>query len=703
MDALSGNQKNIRQTSGESITPNQEAAGAQESEIQCIGGKEAIGRSEGSYLALVQNLPGIVYRLFPGEGNRMVFFNDAVREMTGFTPEELHHGEVCCIDPLIVPEDRPQIAETVKQAMINEQPFEIEYRLAHKDGTIRYFLERGRPVLSEQGDLCHIDGVIFDITSRKQVEELMRQSRNQLELQVEERTRELAAMNLELQKSQSLLKNMFAGLKDAILVVDPRTRTIIAANPATERVLGYTEDELIGRNTEMLHVDKGMYQKFGAETFAALDAKGAYHCEFQIRHKDGSLVHTEHTVSEVLDESGKRTGAVSSIRDITERKAAEKKLLTYQKQLRSLSSELSLTEQRERQKLAEDLHDSVAQLLVVSKFSLEEVQAKSPSGSWQTALEKVYQYLDEAMEQTRSLIFELSPPYLYAIGLKAGLGGLAERIGRAHNLQVDFSGDEIPEDALNEDACMLLYRSVQELLMNIVKHSGVSQAKLSLFKSGDAIRVEVEDEGSGCDLYSTVSYGNLEKKGGFGLLSIKERLLHLGGQFEISSKPGKGTRSTLTVPLQKEMVVPIAEHVAPIRVLIVDDHQMMREGLSLLLESQNFEIVGEAKDGEEAIRIARKTSPDVVIMDIEMPVTDGVEATRRILAALPEIRVIGLSMHRDKSRISQVLESGAAGFVLKDSAFQELNQAIHAVVNDKSIFLSAAIRNLFPDSGEQPF
>ena len=92
---MSEKQKNMRQAPDESITADQEGAGAQESESQCMWGEETIGSSEGSYLALVQNLPGIVYRLFPGEGSRMVFFNDAVREMTGFAPEELHHGERC--------------------------------------------------------------------------------------------------------------------------------------------------------------------------------------------------------------------------------------------------------------------------------------------------------------------------------------------------------------------------------------------------------------------------------------------------------------------------------------------------------------------------------------------------------------------------------------------------------------------------------
>ena len=522
--------------------------------------------------------------------------------------------------------------------------------------------------------------------------------------ELEERTGELAAKNVELKKSQYLLEKTFASLEEVVLLVDladPSTRRIVAANPAAKRVFGYSEEELIGRSTEMLHVNKAMCERFGSELAAALEAKGVCQCEFQMRHKDGSIILTEHTVSEILDESGKRTGAVSSIRDITERKAAEKKLLAYQDQLRSLSLKLSLIAERERRKLAEDLHDFVAQLLVLSKFNLEDVLAKSLSGAERIAIEEVCQYLDEAMKQTRLLMFELSPPALHGLGLKAGLGALAKRMGLAHNLQVDFCADEIPENSLNEDASILLYRSVQELLMNIFKHAGVSQAKVSLFKNGETIRVEVEDEGSGYDLSSAASDANVEKKGGFGLLSIKERLFHLGGQFEISSEPGKGTRVSLTVPLAKETVVTIAEDVAPIRVLIADDHQMMREGLRSLLESQNFEIVGEAKDGEEAVRITRETNPDVVIMDILMPVMDGIEATRRILAELPEIKIIGLSMNRDKFWISQALESGARGFVLKDSAFQELNQAIHAVVNDKSIFLSAAIRDLFPDSSEK--
>jgi signal transduction histidine kinase/ActR/RegA family two-component response regulator len=423
----------------------------------------------------------------------------------------------------------------------------------------------------------------------------------------------------------------------------------------------------------------------------------------ELRARVEMLLRTR-TLAEQLDDSHgdlelrvrKRTTELK--RKSSELEKLNKELLAYQKQLCILNSELVLSEERERRKFAEDLHDSIAQLLVLSKFNLDEARAELPSGSWQIALEEVCQYLDQAMEQTRSLMFELSPPELYTMGLQAGLGGLAERIERAHNLQIDFSADEIPADELNDDSTILLYRSVKELLVNIVKHAEVSRAKLSLFKEDNIIRVQVEDGGIGCDVSSIGDHSKVKKSGGFGLLSIKERLRHMGGQFDISSHPGKGTVITLTLPLPKEASVSAAEHVTPIRVVIADDHQMFREGLRSLLESQNFEIVGEAKDGEEAIRIAHETNPDAVVMDIEMPLMDGIEATRRIVAELPAIKVIGLSMNRDKFRISQALESGASGFVLKGSAFDELHRAIQTVLHEKTIFLSAGIRDMLSDT-----
>jgi DNA-binding NarL/FixJ family response regulator len=134
-----------------------------------------------------------------------------------------------------------------------------------------------------------------------------------------------------------------------------------------------------------------------------------------------------------------------------------------------------------------------------------------------------------------------------------------------------------------------------------------------------------------------------------------------------------------------------------IRILLADDHRILREGLrSLLAQQPDMELVGEAASGEEAVTLAHRLMPDVVIMDVVLPGIDGVEATRRIHAELREMKIIGLSMHSDRRYVSQMLRAGAIGYLVKDSAFEELNQAVRTVVTGRP-YLSAVITGTLVD------
>jgi DNA-binding NarL/FixJ family response regulator len=127
------------------------------------------------------------------------------------------------------------------------------------------------------------------------------------------------------------------------------------------------------------------------------------------------------------------------------------------------------------------------------------------------------------------------------------------------------------------------------------------------------------------------------------------------------------------------------------KVLLADDHKIVRDGLRNLLEKHaDIMVAGEAEDGREALQLARKLSPDVIIMDIAMPDLNGIEATRQIVAEFPGIKVVALSMHSDKRFVSEMLKAGASAYLLKDCAFEELITAIRTIMKGK-IYLSPGI------------
>ena len=127
------------------------------------------------------------------------------------------------------------------------------------------------------------------------------------------------------------------------------------------------------------------------------------------------------------------------------------------------------------------------------------------------------------------------------------------------------------------------------------------------------------------------------------------------------------------------------------RVMLADDHKIMREGIHALLENEpGIEVIGEADGGEKAVRMALERRPDVVLMDINMPDLSGIEATRRILADMPQVKVVALSMHSDRRFVREMLEAGAAGYLLKDAAFEELKNALLAVSRNQT-YLSPAL------------
>ena len=133
-----------------------------------------------------------------------------------------------------------------------------------------------------------------------------------------------------------------------------------------------------------------------------------------------------------------------------------------------------------------------------------------------------------------------------------------------------------------------------------------------------------------------------------------------------------------------------------IRLMLADDHRMLREGLRRSLSEEGFDVVGEAGDGDEAVRLAGQLLPDVVLMDVTMPDVDGVEATRRLHKSHPEIRVVMLTMHADESVIAEAIKAGAVGYLVKDCSTDEIADMIRMAANEDST-LSAGLAGAMLD------
>ncbi|MDJ0781883.1 MAG: CHASE4 domain-containing protein [Desulfosarcinaceae bacterium] len=236
------------------------------------------------------------------------------------------------------------------------------------------------------------------------------------------------------------------------------------------------------------------------------------------------------------------------ILEVEERKRSEAALQRTHAKLRSLSAELLLTEERERHRIATELHDRIGQALTLARLQVDALSAAAAEGSGGEDLDRVGDLLDQTLQDTRQLTFELSPPVLYELGLEAALEWLSEQFAQQHDLSIRFEDDGQPKP-LDASVRVFLFQATRELLFNVVKHAQASQVRVAVQRVDGAIRIAVNDNGLGFDAGRPAS--SADTNGGFGLFSIRERFHHLGGRLVIRSEPGKGSRLVLTAPLAR--------------------------------------------------------------------------------------------------------------------------------------------------------
>lgn len=360
----------------------------------------------------------------------------------------------------------------------------------------------------------------------------------------EREAEELGPTEGSLQGEEELYKAVVDTVADAIVINVGTQRVFV--NKAFLKLHGLdSESQVVGTRLDQFIVPEDR-QLVSERTLAPQQDQpvpGVY--EYRVRRSDGEVRTVETSATPIWYEGHPANLAV--LRDVTERKKAEQEIRKYREKLQALTIEVSLAEERERRRIAMGLHDDVGQLLAIAKVKLSELLQAETSGKSTGLVKEIRALIDQTIGTIRVLMFELSSPVLYSLGLDAALEQLAGQLQKQTGIRCHFTSDKQPRPA-SDQTSVVLYRIVRELVRNIEKHAQAHHVKMEVARVGDQVRITVEDDGVGFDT-SGIGRG-VGATGRFGLFSIQEQLQQLGGRLELKSAPGQGTRVGVVVPLQ---------------------------------------------------------------------------------------------------------------------------------------------------------
>lgn len=427
-----------------------------------------------------------------------------------------------------------------------------EFDFLRPNGSLGTMVVNSAPIYDRAGNVLSAVLTFRDITERKRMAEALRKSGEQLEIQVVRRTAQLRRTNEALLETNALLERIFNNAHVMTAYMDTAF-VFIRVNRAYAAADGRTPEFFTGRNHFDLYPNADN-EKIFRTVVRTGEPYFAYEKPFEYAERpERGVTYWDWSLQPVRDASGEVDGLVLFLVNVTERCETEMQIMDYQEQLRSLVVQAALTEQRERRRIATALHDSIGQALAVSQMKLGEIRRfLSPQGAPAQAsatgtVDFVRELIEQSLESTHALIFELSPPSLYQYGLEAALDQLCRNMSEQHQLAIHLERfSETGE--LAEEIAVLLFQTVRELVINVVKHAQASRVDIMSVVENDVIYMKIQDDGVGFDASRLPAAGS--RRGGFGLFSLQERLGRIAGCIEMHSRPGEGTAAIVIAPLK---------------------------------------------------------------------------------------------------------------------------------------------------------
>ncbi|GGG91802.1 hypothetical protein GCM10011416_05640 [Polaribacter pacificus] len=414
------------------------------------------------------------------------------------------------------PEDKDEIQKSIEEAIADPlcTRWKKEYRLFNKDGSLIYVSDQGVVIRNNEGVATRMVGAMTDVTDRKKAEETYR---------------------------------LLANNSNDIITLQDINNQLKYISPSVENILGYKQEELTDKHfLDLIHNDDVKKIKKTINKNVSKD-KSSNTVEYRIRHKNGHYVWLEGSVSPVF-KKGQADSFVTTNRDISRWMLAKKEIQDYQSSLQKLTTELSLTEEKQKKEIAANIHDHLSQSLVISKMRISELEKKTELENIQEDLSFIKDHISSALENSRKITYDLSPPVLYQLGIIDTLSWFADTIENQYGIKFEFNTNT-DTSSLNEFKSILLFRCIQEAVTNTIKYANASLIILDLEKDEETITVILTDNGKGFDT-STLS-NTISSESGFGLFAVKERIKNMNGELIITSEINVGTKIKICLSLEK--------------------------------------------------------------------------------------------------------------------------------------------------------
>ena len=475
-----------------------------------MAAEEAFQQSEEKYRVLVNNLPSVVYKGYPDWS--VEFFDSKIEKITGYNADKFNSKELKWKD-VVIHEDLEPAREIFITALKTDKSYVREYRIESKQGSIHWIQERGQIICNNNRKIEYVSGVFFDITDNKQAQEKLR-------------------------KSEEMARALLNATTDAVVLLDHQG-VILDINDTYAQKFQKTPDEMLGlciwylfshevAGLRMVNVNKVF--KTGQPVRIVDERSGIWH---------------DTIIYPVSTPGGKVNRVAVFARDITDRKLAEE-------HVHSLSQQLIKTRESERQRIARDLHDNVAQELSLLKISWETLFDNHPliPDEIRQKTSELSRILKRSISSVRDMAYDLHPPGLYQLGLAHTIYQYCEEFSEKNEIDVDFFAAGLDDLKIPPNTEINLYRLIQEGLWNIIKHAEATKATIKLVASFPNIILRIEDNGKGFNVKERLTAASKEKR--MGLRSMEERVSLLNGKMEIYSRPKEGTKVFIEVPYKEK-------------------------------------------------------------------------------------------------------------------------------------------------------